>query len=247
MIRPNIQGTLDDLWRQYPWPQRFFDDDLFFRYVAGEVPAQALFDALEEALGDLPLFVGWAYDQHDPERKVTGWLREGSWLQTIVDLRTQAAHLVELAQSIGKTEKDVNTLLRKTKSRLVEVRTRILWSTFKDVRAKLSRQGVDKEVWQARVVDSPIGTIPSLDAMLEPAIDYFLRNVMAGAHQRELLVSDYGDILHMAYIPYVDIFRCDGYAADIARKAASKFGTEVVGKLTLLPEAITRITQRATV
>lgn len=50
--------------------------------------------------------------------------------------------------------------------------------------------------------------------------------------------SDFGDILHTAYIPHVDIFRADKATADIIKQAKLPFETTIVSKLTDLPSEI---------
>jgi hypothetical protein len=57
---------------------------------------------------------------------------------------------------------------------------------------------------------------------------------------RKGAVSDVGDILHVAYMPYVDIYRTDGPMANVIREAKLARSTEVVGKLENLMEAIER-------
>ena len=50
--------------------------------------------------------------------------------------------------------------------------------------------------------------------------------------------SDSGDILHLAYAPYFDLFRCDSYFADISRKSGAAHSTHIIPKLRELPNAI---------
>ena len=55
---------------------------------------------------------------------------------------------------------------------------------------------------------------------------------------RKAKTSDFGDILHAAHLPYVDIFRADGNTASIIDYAKLPFKTKVVSKLTDLPNEI---------
>ena len=49
--------------------------------------------------------------------------------------------------------------------------------------------------------------------------------------------SDFGDMIHSAYMPYVDIFRADGFTADALKQLKSARTTVVVPRLTeLIPE-----------
>ena len=237
MLRPGRAQLMEELRKKYPWPRRFFDDDLLFQYMTGNIAANVLVEALEDGLKDVVSFIGWAYDQYDPEQKLTRWLRSGDWIGAVAKIRSDIQGVVELGRTIGKTEKDINMQLRRNRSWMPNARARILRGTLEDIPLAYRLNCITSELWEQRVVNSALGSIPSLDAALEIAAAYFLQNAMAGS-KRELLTSDYGDMLHMGYLPYVDLFRCDGYAADLARRVASKYGTEVVGKLTELPDAI---------
>jgi hypothetical protein len=55
---------------------------------------------------------------------------------------------------------------------------------------------------------------------------------------RKAKTSDFGDIFHATYLPYVDIFRADGNTASIIEQAKLPFKTKVVSKLTDLPKEI---------
>lgn len=58
---------------------------------------------------------------------------------------------------------------------------------------------------------------------------------------RKSKTSDFGDILHTAYLPHVDIFRADGNTASIIKQAKLPFKTKVVSKLTDLPNEINNL------
>ncbi len=238
ILEPGREVFLAAMREKYPFPESVFRDDLFFRNAKGEVSDQAVADALEEALGDLPFFVGWAYDRHDPKRQLTQWLRTSDWVTLISKLRAEFGALIERGRALGIPEKEFNKLVRRLRSKLLGTRERILLSKFDDLRDRLRAEGIDERSWKSRVVGSEVGTLPSLDAPLEIAIEYFVRNIAPGASARNALTSDYGDMLHMAYLPHVDVFRCDGYAAELARKPASRYGTTVVSSLRQLPDAI---------
>ena len=50
--------------------------------------------------------------------------------------------------------------------------------------------------------------------------------------------SDIGDIFHAQYIPYCDIYRCDGFASTFLKNAAEKSQTALVSSLPQLMKAI---------
>lgn len=62
----------------------------------------------------------------------------------------------------------------------------------------------------------------------------------AQAQPRMPKQSDFVDALHASYAPYVDIFRTDQFMTPHVKNAVSRYGTEVVGRLSALPGAIDR-------
>lgn len=50
--------------------------------------------------------------------------------------------------------------------------------------------------------------------------------------------SDFADSAHAFFIPYMNVFRCDGFMAPVLTTLASRHGTTVVGKLTDLGDVI---------
>ena len=57
-------------------------------------------------------------------------------------------------------------------------------------------------------------------------------------NERTPKTSDMGDVIHSLYLPHVDFFRTDGFAANVIREIKLPFRTTIVGNLLQLPEAI---------
>lgn len=55
---------------------------------------------------------------------------------------------------------------------------------------------------------------------------------------RKSMASDFVDAIHSVYAPYVDIYRTDAFMTPVVSKYVKSQGTVVVGKLTLLADAI---------
>ena len=58
--------------------------------------------------------------------------------------------------------------------------------------------------------------------------------------------SDVGDIFHAVYMPYVDIIRIDGFAAQYMRPLAEKWSTRVVTNRSTLVQAINDVARPST-
>lgn len=76
---------------------------------------------------------------------------------------------------------------------------------------------------------------PSLFTMTTLAGHIFKTNTLT---ERNAKVSDFGDIYHLTYLPYVDIFRADTFISPVINAARLPFKTIVVSKLIELPDAI---------
>jgi len=53
-------------------------------------------------------------------------------------------------------------------------------------------------------------------------------------------ISDMGDVIHCLYLPHVDFFRTDRFAASVIQEIKLPFSTTIVENLTQLPEEISR-------
>lgn len=79
---------------------------------------------------------------------------------------------------------------------------------------------------------------PSLLTIEETTIQLLKNHLLT---QRKLEDSDYADILHLVYLPYVDVFRADKNTASLIQQAKLPLKTKVVSKLTELPNVINQL------
>ena len=94
----------------------------------------------------------------------------------------------------------------------------------------LALKGISAEVWRDKVVGSKFHSIPSVDTVVE-GFSHHLRRYAAPGATRHLENSDFGDMLHLAYLPYVDAFRCDANASQIAQALAKRLGVRLLTRL----------------
>jgi hypothetical protein len=141
----------------------------------------------------------------------------------IMDMRTQLgtlSHAVKLAVSqrfpeVSLRTAAINAALQNEK----DLQTR-----------KISRQGVDKIITNASK-----GCLPAVDFLSMVTTSYAVRHM---AMPRRPARSDGGDLLHLAYLPYCDLFRADTEVAEMVKNCAGGMGGRVVRKLEDLPRAI---------
>lgn len=59
-------------------------------------------------------------------------------------------------------------------------------------------------------------------------------------NERPPKISDMGDVIHSLYLPHVDFFRTDRFAASVIQEIKLPFSTTIVGNLQQLPETISQ-------
>lgn len=100
------------------------------------------------------------------------------------------------------------------------------WTPAIDIAARERRRGISRRDWERSVVESDVGRIPALDIVLDATLAHLRRNASPGAKSK-LLDSSFADLLHLAYLPYVDVLRCDAETAQVATAVAQEYGTRV--------------------
>lgn len=219
-------------------PQRIVDEDIPARVILGELPVSALADCAVEVLRTLPaLFAQDAAREY--ENEIFHWVRRlGSSisepLQEVRQKMLSAVTNLGLSRFRQLTEQMGD--LRAAKDWLPTTRSRILDGLWDAERKRWLALRVTRRDWDAKVVASPIGTMPGLDALLTAAREHLLDALRPSAQPRQPRSSDGGDLLHMLYLPYVDVFRCDGYAARTARAVVERF--RLTARVVATPEQL---------
>jgi hypothetical protein len=101
--------------------------------------------------------------------------------------------------------------------------------------ASLRRRQSDQQDSELQSVECH--TSAGVDALTQ-AFDYWMMDAFQLQNPRSVRCSDAGDLLHLFYLPYVDVWRGDGYSASIAKRLRSYAKTIAVQDLFSLPEAI---------
>jgi hypothetical protein len=93
---------------------------------------------------------------------------------------------------------------------------------------------------EAKLADMQACPLRGLDTLVE-AIECWLSKTAGQLTPRNPKRSDAGDLLHLFYLPYVDLWRGDAYSADIANRIRSFGDGQPVARLQDLPEAVAMI------
>lgn len=77
-------------------------------------------------------------------------------------------------------------------------------------------------------VEANFQTSPSITSFANVGAQIFLASVASTKNARKPRRSDFGDLIHVIYLPYVDVFSADGATSDYIRKAQVKTNAAIV-------------------
>lgn len=199
--------------------------DLVRRMATGSLPSTELQQACVAMVTDLPAFVGHHYDAYGDLAPFFNSLRQAG-----ATLREEALNVrAAIAGMAASRDADAaKTWLHRTirEYPFADVRRSMLTLLGRQEKDALRRWGVSRRDWERSVVESDVGRIPALDIVLDATLAHVRRNASPGAKSK-LLDSSFADLLHLAYLPYVDVLRCDAETAQVANAVAKAYGTRV--------------------
>ena len=230
--RKGLVTTLSD---EFPFAGDIDAENLMLRFAKGHASPSEVVDAMSVALRDLSTFVGWTYEERDKERKLVVWLRQ--WGAKLVDIiETLRSNLVEIAERYPNTEIDKKIYDAAIQNPARNFRTSFIRKFRKEAQSLPKNMRGSNSDWQ-QLEDSEIGTLPALDAYILSVVEHVRRSLMM---PRKLKASDAADLVHLCYLPYVDLFRADGDTSQTGAVVAKRFGARIIQKLNALPQEIDR-------
>jgi hypothetical protein len=113
-------------------------------------------------------------------------------------------------------------------------RAALVQAALKNIGSDLGKDAVLSAISSA----SDFGQILGLNCFVRAACEWLFDVIGQLGSLRKPKVSDAGDLIHMFYLPYVDLWRGDGYSAGVARRAEPNSTHKVVDDLEQLPSRI---------
>lgn len=183
---------------------------------------------LSDSLSNLENISRWYEFSWDEATQLSSFLREigGGLLISLELLKNKSIELYDIYKSEGFSDNQIKNKMNESYDSLLHSLPRSLIKRICENNASSISQEVN---WTL---------CPSLLTLTTLSVHLAKVN---SSTRRKPKVSDFGDILHAAYLPYVDIFRADGNTALIIKQANLPFKTKVVSKLTDLPNEINKL------
>lgn len=223
----NQMESMKELLLSYPMREE--DARILHKYVIGNATAKEAEDAFLNSLRDPTWMISW-FEQHSEKLgPVVKWVRgpAEAMCQSLSDIAKKARQLRELNHM---DQSDIQGLDQEAKRQL---RNKLFLATGRrlanEIGIILNDSYLDDEGLRSKKA-------AGLTVCIDSAVDSMWNSLTI--KPRTPKPSDFVDVLHALYAPYVDIFRTDGYMAPIIARAAKPYGTTVVAKLTDLVTTI---------
>lgn len=227
------RAGLDSLCKRYGMSERFVRERLLVRLADARASDAELAALVEQEVFEPERFIAHYLDRLEKDRRVRDAVRSLGQ-RMIDDVENLRVALNRLRQTVPAADvmpfADVRTHVR---GALVGFRRAMVEAAL---RARPCDVDVD-EVF-ARHTEFPRDLFPGVDALALFAEDWLLTAGVGSKHPREPLLSDAGDLLHAFYLPYVDVWRGDRHASNVARPIAARHGTVVAASLGNLQSCI---------
>ncbi len=248
----NREPLMNFLSTEFPLTDRFWKEDLIFKFYQGKISNRELLKEIQAGFFDPVNFIGWYIDKYEGNKPFPSWLRDmgSNNSKLIQDLREKYERLAEFGLQIGKSQKqlyaDIKRIGKQLEAPIKRYRTVFLQNIWQKKQPKLLKIGLTEKNWETRVINSNLGDIPSIDFYMQALFRYVLNSTSNIRFKRTIRNSDYADLQHARYLPYVDIFSADNYMGNILKPLARNYNTVVVTSLKDILKEIDQIERTKT-
>jgi len=183
---------------------------------------------------NLPNFAEWFVRQFDQVNPAVAWLRKTGDLTRsgILESRKILDNLLVSQAESGISNDVILAMAQEAVESLIE-------RLPKTILPELAEQ-CGCPVPPTMALRELPGKAPSLFTSFSVWGGIMRKTLKPFENERNPKISDMGDVLHSHYLPHVDFFRTDGFAASVIQEIKLPFNTTIVGNLLQLPDAITK-------
>jgi hypothetical protein len=186
------------------------------KFIIGDQVEAEIVEELRCSLNDPEFVLGWMLNRYDKQQKIPSWLRNPSekMAEKIVYIRR---NLIDELSKLGMSEVEAELLDD-------FIGKRDFQGSIKRglVQSAIASRSGDRETQGMSVEQVSALTLPAFDTLSEALVEYIRRMLLGRKSQRKARSSDFVDLLHAMYLPYVDIFCCDGFMAQVLDKTSKR-------------------------
>lgn len=204
-------------------------------YVRGEISGAAAMQSVIKSIRDLTVFASWLETQWASTSRTTIWLhqtglkQQQSWMARAEDLKQSAERSRDAGLDKEQFLKIGNRALNEAQARAV---TQLAAAALDDRKVSITPEALSNAAYLAP------GTTLLAALLFQVARATYLQPAEGGRAPKK---SDFGDLAHCIYLPYVDLFRADAFMTDTIEKATSALSKRVARNL---PELMTMVLEK---
>lgn len=230
LLKKNIPETVAVLCEKYPVDEEIATK-FAHNYLAGTRHVN-ISDVISSSLRNLPNFIEWFARHYDKMNPTVTWLRESgdATRRGLLEHRQEIENIFSTQMLLGISNDSITAMAKENILAIIN--------------------GLPKTLLPRLAKDCGYSEFPTMELrdISEKAPSLFTAiSVMGGITRKTLQplenarspkISDMGDVLHSLYLPHVDIFRTDRFAASVIKEIKLPFSTTIVESLEYLPDAI---------
>lgn len=228
--KESIPKTVAEFCEKYPLDKESVS--AFINEYLDENSSQSMSDLLSSSFRNLPNFIEWFSRHYDKVNPTVIWLRESgeATRRGLLENRQAVEGIFATQVRLGISSDKISAEAKINISSIIN--------------------GLPKTLLPKLAVKYGYSGFPTMDlhVLSEKAPSLFTAISVMGSMARKTLqplenerspkVSDLGDVLHSLYLPHVDFFRTDRFAASVIKEIKLPFGTTIVENLLQLPDSI---------
>ncbi|HEX4955425.1 MAG TPA: hypothetical protein VF017_18700 [Thermoanaerobaculia bacterium] len=219
----DLSKMLDPLSRQMPMAGGFYEQGAFDDYLKGRRSGEDFASLFAQGVLRRPT----VFMEH--------WLNKFPLALALFDRFTDAEkrihqtmrHSREFGLDLSKSTPEI--------AKRVGVQLEQHWGSLDF--ENLGLEGLDQETKQKIFGGTPQPDLKAVSAFFIGLRVYLLDNLRPSPVMRKPRESDPGDLLHLVYMPYADVFRADTYMASLIRRYLAP-EAQVVDELETLPDLV---------
>jgi hypothetical protein len=230
ILKKSIPETVVTICEKYPIDEETASK-FAHNYIAGSRHV-SVSDILSRSFRNLPNFIEWFARHYDKINPTVAWLRESgdATRKSLLENRQAIEGIFSTQMGQGVSNGAITAMAKKNISTIINRLPRTLLP-------RLAKECGYSEFPTMELSDLP-EKAPSLFTAISVMGCIARKTLQPVENERLPKISDMGDILHSLYIPHVDFFRTDRFAASVIKEINLPFSTTIVGNLLQLSEAI---------
>lgn len=238
LVKQFQQVATSQFEAMFPLTESFYQDEMVLKWATGQISNDLFEKELFKGITDPKNFIGWYFDRYSDAKSSIFWLRDLSKkISTIANIFIDKADGIRESSTISPSmlEKTLRDSLEEQK---INMKRRLMPELIRMSPELLAPLQISPNKLSKQVADAEYAA-PGFDLFLALLIEHVSTSMTPHESRRHLKDSDFVDFIHAAYLPYMDLFRCDGYCANLIQAVNPDLAKRVVPKLVHLEEALT--------